>query len=155
MCQISTKDKIQSLRRRRKWTQQELADRLDISRSTIANWETGRVQPSLEALQELSRVFESRPSYFLDQEEGELSAYRVADDSFHFLNIQAGDLLSYKPSNLPRPSSLMLYREDQATRLCWVEYYQGCYYARVSAQASIPAGHFTWLGQVVRLTRYL
>lgn len=39
-------------------TQEELAKKLNVSRSTISNWENGRSQPDLESLLSLSDLFE-------------------------------------------------------------------------------------------------
>ncbi len=39
------------------WTQQQLADKLKISRSVIAKWENGDVLPDLPAIIKLSQIF--------------------------------------------------------------------------------------------------
>jgi DNA-binding XRE family transcriptional regulator len=39
-------DEIKDLRAVLRWTQEELAGALGVSRATIANWEQGRVKPS-------------------------------------------------------------------------------------------------------------
>lgn len=46
--------RIKRARERRRWTQQELADRLSVDRKTVDNWENGRTTPrsSLGALEE-------------------------------------------------------------------------------------------------------
>ena len=38
-------------------TQKELADRLGVSRSTLAMWETGKSYPRVEVLIKLSEIF--------------------------------------------------------------------------------------------------
>lgn len=49
---------IKSRRKERGWTQQELAEKLNLSRSTISSWETGRTYPDLEMIINLSDLFE-------------------------------------------------------------------------------------------------
>ncbi|WP_182201729.1 helix-turn-helix domain-containing protein [Paraliobacillus salinarum] len=49
---------IKYYRTRNNWTQQQLADKLSISRSVIAKWENGDVTPDLHAIAKLSIIFE-------------------------------------------------------------------------------------------------
>lgn len=49
--------KLKENRVRKQMTQQDLADKLLVSRSTISNWESDRSYPDLEALKELSQIF--------------------------------------------------------------------------------------------------
>lgn len=52
----------QNLRRARKaagLTQQQLADRLHVTRQSISSWELGRTEPDLQTLAELAEVFET------------------------------------------------------------------------------------------------
>ncbi len=56
---------LSELRRDWKMHQQDLADMLGISRSTISMWETGRSRPDGETLQNLSEIFEVSVDYLL------------------------------------------------------------------------------------------
>nr|WP_206529906.1 helix-turn-helix transcriptional regulator [Brevibacillus sp. SYP-B805] len=47
-----------ALRASRRWTQQELADRLGVSRQTIISIEANRYNPSLILAFEIARLFE-------------------------------------------------------------------------------------------------
>lgn len=49
---------IKYYRKQREWTQQQLADNLNISRSVIAKWENGDVLPDLQSLIKLSDIFQ-------------------------------------------------------------------------------------------------
>ena len=40
-----------------KWTQEELADKIFVSKRTISNWETGRTVPDIESVLRLAKVF--------------------------------------------------------------------------------------------------
>ncbi|WP_196603460.1 helix-turn-helix domain-containing protein [Pectinatus haikarae] len=48
---------IKSLRQQNNFTQEELGQKLNIQKSAISKYETGRTRPSMETLQKLSDVF--------------------------------------------------------------------------------------------------
>ena len=50
-------EKLQELRKSRSLTQEELAEALFVSRTTISKWESGRGYPSLDSLKEISKFF--------------------------------------------------------------------------------------------------
>lgn len=50
-------DKLYELRKSSGLTQEEIAEKLMVSRQTISNWETGSASPSLEKAIELSELF--------------------------------------------------------------------------------------------------
>jgi putative transcriptional regulator len=51
------KNRLRVLRAEREWSQQELADRLSVSRQTINSIETGKYDPSLPLAFALARLF--------------------------------------------------------------------------------------------------
>ncbi|WP_430289574.1 helix-turn-helix domain-containing protein, partial [Sporosarcina gallistercoris] len=51
-------DKIKEARNKKRMTQQDLADLLNISRSAISNWEVGRNYPDLDMIVQLSDILE-------------------------------------------------------------------------------------------------
>ena len=53
---------IKKLRIARKMTQEDLADKMFVTRQTISNWETGKSQPDLETLSAISRLFSVEPT---------------------------------------------------------------------------------------------
>ena len=52
------KNRLEEFRTRNGWTQQELADRVDVSRQTIISLEGGRYNPSILLAFRLARLFE-------------------------------------------------------------------------------------------------
>lgn len=52
------KNRLEELRQKKGWTQQELADRVLVSRQTIISLENGRYNPSILLAFRLARVFE-------------------------------------------------------------------------------------------------
>jgi putative transcriptional regulator len=51
------KNRLRVLRAERKWSQQELADRLEVSRQSVNAIETGKYDPSLPLAFKLARLF--------------------------------------------------------------------------------------------------
>lgn len=59
-------DKLIYLRRKQGWTQNELAERMDVSRQTVSKWEQGIADPSLENLRSLSALYGVSTGWLLD-----------------------------------------------------------------------------------------
>jgi putative transcriptional regulator len=51
------KNRLRELRSERRWTQADLAERLDVSRQTVNAIEVGRYDPSLPLAFRIARVF--------------------------------------------------------------------------------------------------
>jgi len=49
--------RIKSERQAAEWTQEQLADRIFVSKRTISNWETGKTIPDIESVLRLSTIF--------------------------------------------------------------------------------------------------
>ncbi len=66
------KNILESLRAQRGWTQQELADRVEVSRQTIISLENGRYNPSILLAFRLARLFgvQIEEIFFYDETEG-------------------------------------------------------------------------------------
>lgn len=58
-------EKIKMLRKDRKWSQAELADRLSVHVTHISRLETDRYAPSLDLLRKLAQIFEVTTDYLL------------------------------------------------------------------------------------------
>jgi putative transcriptional regulator len=54
------KNKLEELRSKMGWTQQELADKVEVSRQTIISLENGRYNPSITLAFRLARLFQLR-----------------------------------------------------------------------------------------------
>lgn len=64
------KNRLGQLRSQRGWTQQDLADKVDVSRQTIISLESGRYNPSILLAFRLARLFgEPIESIFIYTEE--------------------------------------------------------------------------------------
>ncbi len=49
---------IKDLRKKKNMTQDELAEKLNVTRQAVSNWENGKTQPDIETLTQLAEVFE-------------------------------------------------------------------------------------------------
>lgn len=61
-------DKVRSLRKSLGYTQQQLADKLNVSRSTIKMIETGINKPSFDLLERMANFFNVSADYFLNDD---------------------------------------------------------------------------------------
>lgn len=50
-------EKIIMLRKKYGWSQEELAERMDISRQSVSKWESGASIPDLERIVSMSQLF--------------------------------------------------------------------------------------------------
>ena len=58
-------DKLKTLRKSKKLTQAELADRLKISKSSVTSYEQGRIHPSLEIFSKICETLNVSSDYLL------------------------------------------------------------------------------------------
>lgn len=69
---MTLSEKILMLRKQRGWSQEELAERLGVSRQSVSKWESGNSLPDLNRILDLSRLFEVTTDFLLkDEEPGE------------------------------------------------------------------------------------
>ncbi len=57
--------KIAELRRKKGWTQEELAEKMDVTRQSVSKWEGGTSIPDLEKIIKLSELFEVSTDYLV------------------------------------------------------------------------------------------
>lgn len=91
--------KLKILRKGRRLTQQELADRLNISRTTISNYEVGRREPHISELRRFAEFYGVSLSYF---------GVETQDEGFELLS-RAKEIFCNE--NIPREEREKLYRE--------------------------------------------
>lgn len=63
-------EKILELRKTSGFSQEQLAEKLDITRQSISKWESGESLPEIERLIELSRVFNVTVDYLVNESTG-------------------------------------------------------------------------------------
>lgn len=67
-------DKLIRLRKKNGWSQEELAEKLNVSRQAVSKWESAQTVPELEKLLQLSALFGVTTDYLL-KDELELEEY--------------------------------------------------------------------------------
>jgi len=61
-------DKLVQLRKRKGWSQEDLADKLNVSRQAISRWENGTAFPDAENIRQLSHLYKVSADYLLNDE---------------------------------------------------------------------------------------
>ena len=61
-------EKLIQLRKRECWTQDDLAEKLDVSRQSVSKWEGDLAAPAIDKLLELSRLYGVSTDYLLKDE---------------------------------------------------------------------------------------
>ncbi len=75
-------DKIIELRKLNNWSQEELAEMIDVSRQSISKWESAQSVPDMNRILRLSEVFGVSTDYLLkDEIESEETRVTVTDDT--------------------------------------------------------------------------
>ena len=58
-------DKLIALRRKAGWSQEELAERLNVSRQSVSKWESAQSMPDIDKIVQLSSLFSVATDYLL------------------------------------------------------------------------------------------
>lgn len=61
-------DKLIALRKKEGWSQEELAQQLNVSRQSVSKWEGAQSVPDLDKIVQLSRIFGVSTDYLLKDE---------------------------------------------------------------------------------------
>lgn len=62
---MSLGNRIANLRKGKKWTQSDLANKIFVTDKTISSWESNRTEPSLETIIKLSELLDCNVSYLI------------------------------------------------------------------------------------------
>ena len=74
-------DKLIQLRKKSGWSQEELAEQMDVSRQSVSKWEGAQSVPDLEKMVRLSRLFGVSTDYLLKDEIEESDGAMVEEES--------------------------------------------------------------------------
>ena len=83
--------KIQAIRKTRGLSQQQLADLMDVTRSTISNWECGRRSPHLNELESLANKLNVTLEYFKESGDDVKELLAKASQVFNDKNVSSQD----------------------------------------------------------------
>ena len=70
-------EKLFELRKEKGWSQEKLAEQINVSRQSISKWESGQVLPEIEKIIELSKIFQVTTDYLLLDENSEKTSTEV------------------------------------------------------------------------------
>ena len=87
-------DKIIRLRKKNGWSQEELADKLDVSRQAVSKWEAAQSVPNLDKILQLSELFGVTTDYLL-KDEIEDEEFTDNDDVYSVKKITLEDANKY------------------------------------------------------------
>ena len=73
-------DKLMALRKKSGWSQEELAEKLGVTRQSVSKWEGAQSVPDIDKILQLSRLFGVTTDYLLKDELGE-PEYTARDDA--------------------------------------------------------------------------
>lgn len=62
---MTLSDRLQELRKTHSLSQEQLAEKLDVSRQAISKWESGQANPDINNLLKLSNIYEVSTDYIL------------------------------------------------------------------------------------------
>lgn len=87
-------EKIQELRKQKGLTQEQLAEKLYVSRTAVSKWESGRGYPNIDTLKQIARFFDITVDQLLSGEEllsvAERKQKHVCDVVFGLLDVSVG-----------------------------------------------------------------
>lgn len=97
-------DKIIQLRKKAGWSQEELAEQLQVSRQSVSKWEGAQSVPDLERILQMSRIFGVTTDYLLKEELGEPEYAEDAEkaDLRRVTMEEASEYLSLRKKEAPR-----------------------------------------------------
>lgn len=70
-------EKIMSLRKQNGWSQEELAEQLDVSRQSVSKWESGTSIPDIEKIIKMSQIFYVSTDYLLKDKDDDIEEVRT------------------------------------------------------------------------------
>ena len=62
---MEIQDILKNLREKNNLTQEQVAERVQVTRQAVSRWETGETQPNTDTLKLLSRVFDTALQFLL------------------------------------------------------------------------------------------
>lgn len=103
-------EKIMQLRKKNGWSQEELAEQMNVSRQSVSKWESAQSIPDLNKILTMSRLFGVSTDYLLKDEmeehteqEAQMETEQPLDQEVHFVSIEeANRFLEAKEITAPR-----------------------------------------------------
>lgn len=84
-------DKILSLRKNNGWSQEELAEKMNVSRQSISKWESAAAIPDINRILELARLFGVTTDYLL-KDDLETTMYSDTDETENYIRVSLQEM---------------------------------------------------------------
>lgn len=91
---MNLNQKIAQLRNDKKWSQEELAEKLNVSRQSVSKWESGQAKPDLDKVIAISNLFNVSTDYLLKDDSKEEINSPTNKHHFNLSWVQFGRLNS-------------------------------------------------------------
>ena len=115
-------ERIRTLRKANDMTQKEFSEIIGVSRSTLAGYETDKIEPSLNVISRMANTFDLSPAYFLRNNIVALPSNERSEDIIDTLDglmntIESKDII-FNNRIIKNGSSLsrLVYHEIKKTR---------------------------------------
>jgi transcriptional regulator with XRE-family HTH domain len=79
--QMTIGEKIRKLRKEKGWSQNQLAQKIDINTRNISLYESGKATPSSETVQKLANLFNVSTDYLFNNEPENIASMGIKDKS--------------------------------------------------------------------------
>ena len=83
-------DRLKEIRTEKGMTQVQLSKIMEVSKGTVAMWETGKREPNFETLNQLSDIFDKRIDYILGYS-NDSSSPKMTEDDIEQLGVWAAE----------------------------------------------------------------
>ncbi|MCD8115806.1 MAG: helix-turn-helix transcriptional regulator [Oscillospiraceae bacterium] len=108
-------DKLMQLRKQQGWSQEELAQRLDVTRQSVSKWEGAQSVPELEKIVALSRLFGVSTDYLLkDKLEGPEDGPELPSPS-----APVEEEVLFRQVSMGEAEAFLAIRESGARAIAW------------------------------------
>lgn len=116
-------EKIYTERKRLGWSQEQLAEQMEVSRQAVSKWESGQSMPDLDKLVIMSEIFNVSTDYLLKEENNSVFSSVSSEDPTSYseeLSTQNLDSLSDTLSQEKNPIRMLTSQEIQAyQKICF------------------------------------
>lgn len=90
-------DKLIRLRKKEGWSQEELAEKLNVSRQSVSKWESAASVPELDKILTLSRLFGVSTDYLLKDDLEDIEYSNESDSTIRRISLEeANDYMAFK-----------------------------------------------------------
>ena len=102
-------DKIMNERKRNGWSQEELAEKLGVSRQSVSKWESAQSVPDLNRILQLADIFGVTTDYLLKEELDDMSEQtiikeevEIKEDVYHVSMEEASEFIDLQKKDAPK-----------------------------------------------------